>query len=133
MNSWELQFASAEHGEVLVLKPTRQLEGQDHAVLSRKLEELALAGRKRLVLDLSAAKYLRSTVLGVLLAHQQRLREAGGSLVLAAPEGAVTRVLRFANLGEDLPVRSTVEEAAKLAAAGPEPEPPGGPPTPKGP
>ena len=131
MHPWQLQFAAAEHGDVLVLKPTRQLEGQDYGTLSLKLEELARQGRRRLVLDLSAAKYLRSAVLGVLLAHQQRLAEQGGRLVLVAPEGAITRVLRFANLQADLPVRPDVAAAVQLAAAAP--EPPGGPEAPKDP
>ena len=60
----------------------------------------AAVGGRGLVLDLAGATFLDSSMLKELLRANVELRERGGELVLAAPQGAVTRLLELTRTSE---------------------------------
>ena len=68
----------------------------------RALRELTVAaesaGRASVHLDLSAVTFMDCAFLGALVGAHQRLRAAGGQLVLASLSGPVTRLFSAAHL-----------------------------------
>lgn len=79
---------------------------------------LADAGTSELVLDLSAATYLDSTGLGVLLAASKRLEREDGRMVVISRHPAIARVLAITGLDTLFTIVGTREQAlAELDAA----------------
>jgi anti-sigma B factor antagonist len=72
-------------------------------------------GTTQIVIDLAAVTYIDSTALGVILAAQHRLRDAGGWLAVAAATEPVTRMFRATGLTRCLPVHPTVTDAVAAA------------------
>ena len=108
-----LRIETVQHGEVLVLKPIGWVAAGGHVALEEKLQRLVAEGSRRLVVDLSAAHFVSSTGLGVFLYFKQVLEDAGGRLVLAAPGGAVQKMLIAANLDQALTICPSVAEAVR--------------------
>lgn len=71
----------------------------------------------RLVIDLSATKFLASAGLSTLIHVGKRLADAGGALALACPTPPVTSVLRAVGLTRVLPAFTALDEATKFVAA----------------
>ncbi len=74
-----------------------ELDAQGTERLRALFDDEIRPGR-RLVLDLSGVDHLSAAALAALVAAHCRLRDSGGSLVLAAPSPAVVRVLRISGL-----------------------------------
>jgi anti-sigma B factor antagonist len=87
--------------------------------LRRRLKALIGEG-DAIVVDLSPATFVDSTILGVILDACRRASDAGLGFAVAAANGgsAVDRVLEVTGLKAELPVHSARKDAA-LAAAGP--------------
>jgi anti-sigma B factor antagonist len=92
--------------------------------------EQALSQSQHVVVDLTPATFIDSTVLGVLLGARGRAEEeeVGYAVVLEAAGGdpAVRRVLEVTGLQDLLPVHRDRDAAVKLVAAAPA-DPGGGP------
>ena len=86
--------------------------------LRRQLEEL-IGGGKAVVVDLSAASFVDSSILGVILDSRKRATEAGVGFAVAHADGsdAVTRVLEITGLRNELPVHESREDAVKDASS----------------
>jgi anti-sigma B factor antagonist len=102
-----------------VLKPIGWVAAGGHVALEEKLQRLVAEGSRRLVVDLSAAHFVSSTGLGVFLYYHALLAEKGGRLVLAAPGGAVRKMLAVANLDRVLAISATLPEAVARARRDP--------------
>ncbi len=81
----------------------------------------AIAGRELgrehcVVVDLEALEFIDCAALRALVSAQQQAWWAGGEVLLAAPAGAVARMLDLTGLGELLGVHASV--AAAVASAG---------------
>ena len=81
----------------------------------------AIAGRGPgrehcVIVDLQALEFIDCAALRALARAQQQARRAGGEVLLAAPAGAVARMLDLTGLGELLGVHASV--AAAVASAG---------------
>lgn len=81
----------------------------------------AIAGRGPgrehcVIVDLQALEYIDCAALRALARAQQRARQAGGEVLLAAPTGTLARVLDLTGLGEVLGVHASV--ASAVASAG---------------
>ena len=74
-----------------------------------------------IVVDLSGAAFVDSSILGVLLDARRRAREAGVAFEVALNDGAqpVERVLDVTGLRSSLPVHSTRAVAIEAARSGP--------------
>jgi anti-sigma B factor antagonist len=101
----------------------------DHVVVERGAERdiceaavtiAAIAGRRPgrehcVIVDLQALEFIDCAALRALARAQQRARQAGGQVLLAAPVGTLARVLDLTGLGEVLGVHASV--ASALASA----------------
>jgi anti-sigma B factor antagonist len=88
--------------------------------LRRSLERL-ISGGDPIVIDLSPATFVDSSVLGVILDARRRAEEAGLGFAVAHESNgndAVARVLEITGLRSDLPVHLVREEAVSAASAG---------------
>ena len=85
--------------------------------LRAQLDEL-LAARAPVIVDLSAATFVDSSILGVLLDARRRAEEAGIGFAVAQSDGAdaVTRVLEITGLREELPVHGSRDAAGAAIA-----------------
>jgi anti-sigma B factor antagonist len=119
MSSPALRIETMQHHEVLVLKPIGWVAADGHVAMEEKLQELVAEGHRWMVVDLSAAHFVSSTGLGVFLYYHKVLAEKGGRLVLAAPGGAVSKMLAVANLDRVLAICATLPEAVERARRNP--------------
>ena len=89
--------------------------------LREQLEE-ALEHGDPIVVSLSEAEFIDSSIIGVVLDVQRRAEEAGVGFATALEGGAppVQRVLEITGLDENLPIRDSEREAIETASAGPE-------------
>jgi anti-anti-sigma factor len=68
----------------------------------------------RLVVDLAGVGFFASAALQALLEMNRQVKVAGGSLVVAAAQPVVARVLSLTGLDKVIPVVAGVEEALAL-------------------
>lgn len=66
-------------------------------------------GIRQVVLDMSGVEMLDSAVLGILLAHHQKLQRRGGELVLLSPSDEMTDLLVMTDLEQLIPVYASRE------------------------
>lgn len=105
--------------DVVVLLAGGELDFAASPQLRERIAEHVNTGRKHLVLDLSSATFIDSTVIGVLVGALMRLRESGGgSLAIVCPEEnqAVLRIFEIAGVSNVFALHRSREEA--LAAFG---------------
>jgi anti-sigma B factor antagonist len=86
--------------------------------LRARLEELIESGGPVLV-DLSPASFVDSSILGVILDARRLSQEAGVGFAVASDDGAaaVGRVLEITGLRTELPVHESLQAAAEEAGA----------------
>ncbi len=81
-----------------------------------RMVELIEAGKKRIVVDLSAATFIDSTTLGVLVGGVKRLRPAGGSLALVCTDQNITKIFEITGLDRVFPIHGSRDEALVAVA-----------------
>ena len=88
--------------------------------LRSRLQQL-IADGDPVVVDLSAATFIDSSILGALLQASRDAGEAGVGFAVAQADGAeaVSRVLEITGLRNDLPVHPSRDEARAHALGGP--------------
>lgn len=82
----------------------------------QRLLELSESGDARIVLDLTAATFVDSTVVNALLASTVRIRRAGGDLVIVCPNPDVRRVFELTALDAIFAVVDTRHDALAALA-----------------
>jgi anti-sigma B factor antagonist len=97
----------------------------DYAASPQLRERIAAhikAGRRRLVIDLSAATFIDSTTIGVLMGAVTKLRDAGGGslqIVCADENAKVLRIFEITGVDSMIELYSSREEAlSALSVAG---------------
>jgi anti-anti-sigma factor len=73
---------------------------------------------RRVIVDLGALRFAACHALGVLAVTANRVRRAGGGVLLAAPQAAVLRVVELTGLAGVFCVYTSVAAAAAAAAVG---------------
>ena len=68
-------------------------------------------GKKRIVVDLSAATFIDSTTLGVLVGGVKRLRPTGGSLALVCTDQNITKIFEITGLDRVFPIHPSRDAA----------------------
>ncbi len=88
--------------------------------LRQRLEEQIDAGGG-VVVDLTGASFVDSSILGVILEGVRRSSDTGVGFAVAHADGsqAVTRVLEITGLRAELPVHASREEAVEAASRAP--------------
>lgn len=69
------------------------------------------AGKRNLIVDLSEASFIDSTVIGVLVSRASQVKEAGGSLQLVCTNDKVLRIFEVTGLDRAFPIHRTRAEA----------------------
>ena len=87
----------------------------------RERAEEAIGGGSSVVIDLTPAEFIDSSIIGVVLEARRRAEEAGLGFAAALEGGdqAVRRVLEVTGLDSNLPVHESVDDALQKAAAKP--------------
>jgi anti-sigma B factor antagonist len=84
-----------------------------HEHIARRID----AGARHLVIDLSAATFIDSTTIGVLMGAVRSLREAcGGTLAVVCVDENVLKILEISGLQAAIPMYRTREEALSALA-----------------
>jgi anti-sigma B factor antagonist len=95
--------------EVLALEGEADLSTVDEFI--QRLLELSERGDARIVLDLTPATFIDSTVVNALLASTARIRRAGGDLVVVCPNAHLRRVFELTGLDAMFGVVDTRDDA----------------------
>ena len=82
-----------------------------------RMVELIEAGKKRIVVDLSAATFIDSTTLGVLVGGVKRLRPTGGTLALVCTDQNITKIFEITGLDRVFPIHASRDDALAAVAA----------------
>ena len=114
-------LTTEEVGEGTLLRLEGEYDEAYVAELRDALGGLAASGRP-LVVVLTMASFIDSTILGVLLGALRRAKEERRGFVFAlepdASSGAIDRLLEMSGLLRIFPVYSSIDEATTAAAGG---------------
>ena len=115
----EVALEEREEG-VVVISLTGEHDLTTAPALREKTEE-AVGRGSCLVIDLTPAEFIDSSIIGVVLEARRRAEEAGLGFAAALEGGqpAVSRVLEVTGLDSNLPVHESVEGALERAAVKP--------------
>ena len=78
------------------------------------MDEATKPARRRVVVDLAGVGFMASAGLHALLAVNERVRAAGGSLIVACAQPVVARVLSLTGVDQEIPVVGDVGEALRM-------------------
>ena len=92
-----IELRTRVHRGCLVVALCGELSTADAEGTGSAVAELA-SGGQQLIIDLEALKYIDCRALSALLGARETARRAGGDLLLAAPRGAVLRVLTLVSV-----------------------------------
>jgi anti-sigma B factor antagonist len=76
------------------------------------------AGRTRLIVDLSAATFIDSSSLGVLIGAHRRLKRRGGTMVVVCDNDAIVKTFRITGLDGVFRLVPTLDDALDGGAVG---------------
>jgi len=101
------------YNAVIITLKGNVLGGPDGAGLLEKLQELKAAGKLNVVADLSRAKFMNSSGLGMMISALTTMRNAGGDLRLAHVADRIESLLVITKLISVFKHYDTVDEAVK--------------------
>ncbi|MEJ7891962.1 MAG: STAS domain-containing protein [Solirubrobacteraceae bacterium] len=110
------------HGDVLVVVVRGEHDIYTAPTLRERLDEALAAGPVGVVVDLSAATFLDSSILGALLEARRQALERGTGYVVCLgeePEPGVARILEITGLVPVFPVVRSRDEAMTAARSAP--------------
>lgn len=119
MHPGEITVERGDSG-VCVVSLTGEHDLSTAPTLRERLEE-ALEQGDPIVVNLSGAEFIDSSIIGVILDLQRRAADAGVGFATALEDGAapVRKVLEVTGLDERLPIRESEREAVDTASGGP--------------
>ena len=110
------------HGDVLKVVVRGEHDIYTAPALRDRLDEAVGAGPTGVIVDLSGATFLDSSILGALLEARRQALERGVGYVVSLgeePEPGVARILEITGLNPVFPVVRSREEALTTARAAP--------------
>ena len=108
MFSTHLSTRSYDGRSVVALRG--ELDSADAVAVAAVLAAVA-AREPRIIVDLAGLDFIDSSGVAALVRGRRQAWQAGGDLVLAAPQRTVLRVLAVVRLADAFSVYATVEEA----------------------
>lgn len=112
MFSTALSTRSCDGHAVVALRG--ELDLADAVAVAAALTAVA-AREPGIIVDLAGLEFIDSSGVAALARGRRQARQAGGDLLLAAPQQKVTRVLAITRLADAFSVYATVEDAAREA------------------
>jgi anti-sigma B factor antagonist len=106
-----IHLSSRESDGRAVVALCGKLDVADAAGVAAALNAVAVRARE-LIVDLAGLEFIDSSGLAALLLARKQAREAGGDLLLAAPQDQVLRVLAATQLTGVFAVHASVGQAA---------------------
>ena len=98
--------------DITVLEISGRLAlGRESQRIETMVEELSRKGSARVVLDLTGVDYIDSAGIGMLALAAGKVKEAGGTMAIVAPEGRVLQLLNLTQLNLVVKVSPTVAAA----------------------
>jgi anti-sigma B factor antagonist len=85
--------------------------GRESQRVETLVEEMSGSWRLKAIFDMTRVDYLDSTGIGLLAVAAEKLKAAGGILVVVAGEGRVLQLLKMTRVALIFPVYTTMEEA----------------------
>jgi anti-anti-sigma factor len=117
-----LRVRTEERPEGLLVRLAGDVDLSNYLLLIDAMQPALEHGRD-LILDVSGVRYMDSSGVRAVIDADQRLGAARCRLVMVGPPPMLARVLEVIDLPRLLPVVPTVEDAARLLAADPDPPP----------
>ena len=100
-------------GDVEIIKINGRVQQDDSIRLEEALEQALHDARQKIVIDLTQAKHICSTALGVLVSMKRRLRRNNGDIKLAVEEGDVKNLLQITMLDRVFELHENAESAVR--------------------
>jgi anti-sigma B factor antagonist len=113
-----VEFSTRYCNGQLVVCMRGELDVADAARVAAALVQVAVLARQ-VIVDLEGLEFIDSSGLAALARARKHAKQAGGDLLLAAPQEQVLRVLAITRLTEVFPVHACVEDAAGLRSRSP--------------
>jgi len=102
-----------EAPEAVILRPSGEMDLGTVWIFRDALKEATARGRS-IVIDMNGIKFIDSSVIHALLEHAGFCKQHRSSLVLAAPNGAIQKIIEITSLDDAIPVLAPVEVALDL-------------------
>jgi len=83
--------------------------------LKRSIVRQIDAGSRHLVIDLSAAEFIDSTAIGVLVGALKRLQESSGSLAVVCTNENILNIFEIVGLDDMIPLHRSRDDVARAA------------------
>ena len=97
-------------GVLIITIREPRLEASNAPLFREVLTDRILAGHQQIVLDLKDVQFIDSSALGAMISAVKRMG-ALGSISLAGPNPAISRLLELTRMNKVFPITSTVDEA----------------------
>jgi len=116
----DLAIRATEHPDgILTLHLGGVIDAHTLDKFERRLAEATKQGARSLILDCEELRYVNSSGFGELIRYFDRLREQGGTLVLARVAPKVGIILEMLGLKSLIPMATSLEGALEAAKLGP--------------
>ncbi len=117
------EFSTRQYNGQVVVGLRGELDVADAAKVAAALVQVA-ALASQVIVDLGGLEFIDSSGLAALVRARKHARQAGGDLLLAAPQQQVLRVLAVTRLTDVFSVHTCVDDAAALPGRSPVAEAP---------
>ncbi len=111
MNSSTLFESAIVDGDILTIVLRGDLDSASTPEFDRIVQQHLEAGHSKIIIDCRYMGFISSLGIGSLVALQTRLRRKGGTVKLAAIQGAVMQVIRAVRLDKMLDIYGDLEFA----------------------
>lgn len=111
-----MEIREEKRDGILVLAPSGRIDSVTSADLEQRL--IAVAGERRLVVDLAGVEYVSSAGLRVFLKLARRVKDTGGELLLCAMGEPVRQVFDLAGFLPLFAIEPSRERALTRLGAG---------------
>jgi anti-anti-sigma factor len=116
-------LSTREYDGHIVVALRGELDLADAASAAAALTAVA-ARTPEIIVDLAALTFIDSSGVAALAHGRRQARQAGGNLVIAAPQQQVRRVLAITRLADAFTVHASVDEAADRTGHSPDADSP---------
>lgn len=104
-----MEIIQEEHNGVVCVRVKGRIEAQRVQEFEKVIKEIVAADHKRMLFDLSALDYLRSSVLKVILNAVKEIHGKSGKVVLCCLNGYVKEIFEVNRVKETIAITDSVE------------------------